>query len=56
MRPFSKPPIASQSNSGSRSCQTFNLSTTIEVLSDLHTSMNDLMRVIESEDSPLGDD
>jgi hypothetical protein len=36
--------------------QTFNVSTTIEVLSDLHASMNDLVRVIESEDSPLGDD
>jgi hypothetical protein len=40
----------------SRSCQTFNVSTTIEVLSDLHASMKDLVRVIESEDSPLGDD
>jgi len=33
----------------------FNVSTTIEVLSDLRASMNDLVRVIESEDSPLGD-
>ena len=40
----------------SRSCQTFNVSTTIEVLSDLHASMNDLVRRIESDDSPLGDD
>jgi hypothetical protein len=49
-------PIASESNSGSRSCQTFNVSTMIELLSDLHASMNDLVRVIEPEDSPLGDD
>src|SRR5271156_2998747 len=40
----------------SRSCHTFNVSTTIEGLSDSHASMNDLVRVIESEDSPLGDD
>jgi len=40
----------------SRSCQTLNVSTTIEVLSALHTSMNDLVRLIESEDAPLGDD
>jgi hypothetical protein len=37
-------PIASYSNSGSRSCQTFNVSTTIELLPDLHASMNDLVR------------
>src|ERR1700683_763533 len=49
-------PMASWSNSGSCSCQTFNVSTTIELSSDLHASMNDLVRVIESEDSPLGDD
>jgi hypothetical protein len=49
-------PIASESNSGSCSCQTFNVSTTIEALSDLHASMNDLVRLIESEDLPLGDD
>jgi len=49
-------PIASQSNSGSRSCQTFNVSTTMEVLSDLHDSMNDWVSMIESEDTPLGDD
>jgi hypothetical protein len=42
--------------SGSSSCQTFNVSTTIEALADLHASMNDVVRVIESEDSPLGDD
>jgi hypothetical protein len=48
--------MASESNSGSRSCQTFKVSTTIEVLLDLHASMNDVVRVIESEDSPLGDD
>jgi hypothetical protein len=48
--------FASVSNSGSRSCQTFNVSTTIEPFSDLHTSMNDWVRLIESEDSPLGDD
>jgi hypothetical protein len=44
------------SKAANRSCQTFNVSTTIEVSSDLHASMNDLVRVIESEDSPLGDD
>ena len=49
-------PIASQSNSGSRSCQTFNVSTTIEGSLDVHTSMNDLVRVIESEEPSLGDD
>src|ERR1700719_2892670 len=49
-------PIASWSNSGSSSCQTFNVSTTIEALADLHASMNDVVRVIESKDSPLGDD
>jgi len=42
--------------SGSSSCQTFNVSTAIEALADLHASMNDVVRVIESEDSPLGDD
>src|SRR5580693_4170350 len=49
-------PISSWSNSCSRSCHTYNVSTTIEAWSDLHASMNDLVRVIESEDSPLGDD
>jgi hypothetical protein len=48
--------FASVSNSGSRSCQTFNVSTTIEPFPDLHASMNDWVRLIESEDSPLGDD
>ena len=28
----------------------------IEALADLHASMNDVVRAIESEDSPLGDD
>src|SRR5580700_2242438 len=49
-------PIASWSKSGSLSCQTFNVSTTIEALADLHASMNDVARAIESEESPLGDD
>jgi ATP-dependent exoDNAse (exonuclease V) beta subunit len=42
--------------SGSCSCQTFKVSTTIEMLSGLHASINDLVSVIESEDLPLGDD
>jgi hypothetical protein len=28
----------------------------IEALADLHASMNDVVRAIESEESPLGDD
>jgi hypothetical protein len=47
-------PIASQSNSGSRSCQTFNVSTTIEALSTAR--LDERPGVIESDDSPLGDD
>jgi hypothetical protein len=42
--------------SSNRSCQTLSVSTTIEVLLELHASMNDLAREIESEDSLLGDD
>jgi hypothetical protein len=36
--------------------QTFKVSTTTELLLDLHATMNDLVRAIESEDSPRGDD
>jgi hypothetical protein len=34
----------------------FNVSTTIEPLSDLHAAMIDLVSVVKSEDSPVGDD
>jgi hypothetical protein len=43
-------------NSSTHSCQTFSLSTTIEVSLELHASMSDLAREIESLDSPRGDD
>jgi hypothetical protein len=37
-------------HSSTHSCQTFSLSTTIDMSLDLHASMSDLAREIESED------